>query len=366
MMKQITTLLLGVALLVGCKTTGYKIEGEISGLKEGQVYLKNLRKDMPYQVDSTLLVDGKFTFKGESVEPELYLIFVKKHQMPAILFLENGTITVKANIDSMQAAKVEGSALSDLFQQFNDSMPAIERTKAIRHEFQQAQMAQDNEKMQNLAGEMNSIMEKQKAYFRKFVYNNTDNAVGGYLASNMARSLDYEELKDLIAKFESNLGDHQYVTEMKELLVPLEKYNNALKATEEGSTAPDFSLTSNEGESVSLNSFRGKYVLIDFWASWCKPCRAENPNIVKLYNMFKNKGFEIISISLDRDESQWKEAIDTDGLIWTQVWDKDSKVAESYAVQSIPSTFLLDKEGKILATQLHSDELVKKLTELLN
>ena len=135
-----------------------------------------------------------------------------------------------------------------------------------------------------------------------------------------------------------------------------------------GSLAPDFELPTPDGKNIKLSSFRGKTLLLDFWASWCKPCRAENPNVVRMYEKYKGKNFDILSVSLDQDKTAWTNAITSDGLTWTHVSDIagwDSKVVAPYGLQAIPATYLLDTEGKILAINLRGQELEDKLSEIL-
>ena len=135
-----------------------------------------------------------------------------------------------------------------------------------------------------------------------------------------------------------------------------------------GSVAPDIALNDTTGKAVALSSLRGNYVLVDFWASWCGPCRAENPNVVRMYNKFKDKGFTIYSVSLDRTKGEWERAIRNDNLPWTHVSDLkfwQSTAAQQYGVQAIPATFLLDKDGKIIAKNLRGDALEAKLDEVL-
>ena len=141
-----------------------------------------------------------------------------------------------------------------------------------------------------------------------------------------------------------------------------------IKGVSVGASAPEITLNDTTGKSVPLSSLRGKYVLIDFWASWCGPCRAENPNVVRMYNKFKDKGFAIYSVSLDQAKANWTKAIRNDNLIWTHVSDLkfwQSAAAQQYGVQAIPATFLLDKEGKIIAKNLRGDALEQKLEEVL-
>ena len=140
-------------------------------------------------------------------------------------------------------------------------------------------------------------------------------------------------------------------------------------AVVEGALAPDITLENTKGQVISLSSLRGKYVLIDFWASWCKPCRQENPNVVRMYTKYKDKGFEVYSISLDDNKNAWLKAVETDGMIWTNVLGKkngSSAVALQYSIQVIPTTYLLDKEGKIIAKNLRGAALEQKLGAILD
>lgn len=365
-MKNLLTLLFSIAVLYACQPGGYKIEGEIAGAQDGHVYLKSLKDGRPFQVDSALITNGQFELTGSIEHAELYLIFVNEAPAPVAFFLENKNIKIKADIARMDTALITGSPETELFLSFNKDMPHATRSQEIRSEFMQAQMTNDTAAMKNLQQEMTSIMEEQKKFFEDFVHTNTQSAVGAFLATNMAGTLDLEALRELIAKYEEGLGEHPYINEMKKTLEPLVKYEQATQATAEGSVAPDFTLPTKDGEEIKLASFQGKYVLVDFWASWCGPCRQENPNVVKAYNQFKDKGFEVLSVSVDQKREDWIKAVEDDGLTWTQVIDAEGNVAQTYGVQSIPSTFLLDKEGKIIAKNLRGNALTDKLNELLN
>jgi len=366
-MKKILFAIFGVAMLVACQPKSYEVTGTLEGATSERVILKKIRKGQPVDVDTTEMVDGAFTFTGSVEAPELYIVSVDGKQQPAVFFISNDKINITGNVDELSEIEVSGSTLTDLFMQFNDNVPGQERQKELQQEYQMAYMSQDADKQKLLQEEMQSIMEDMRAYFKNFVDENVDNECGLFLAGQMAASLDLEQMRELIAKFEPTMAEHVYFKEMKELLGPLEEFEQAQSATEEGAMAPDFTLPSVEGKEISLSSFRGKYVLVDFWASWCQPCRKENPNVVKAYQAYNSKGFEVLSVSVDRDEAAWKKAIEEDGLTWAQVIaSEESGVAKTYAIQSIPSTFLLDKEGKIIAKNLRGDALEAKLAELMN
>ncbi len=364
-MRKLFFYFLGMTALVACQPKTFKIEGKLAGIENGKVYLQNIREGRPNPVDTADVVAGGFSFEGKVDAPELYFIIVEGQQMPVVLFAENGKIKVEGSVDSLDKVTVTGSKSHDLFKKFNDEMPDAKRSTAIRDEYMQAQMSQDQAKMTALGEEMNAIIENQQAYMKKFVFDNVANPVGAFMGLNVASMLEYAELDSLVTLLEVQQPTHIYVQDLKKAIEPMKAHQLALEAVKEGKTAPAFSLVSTDGNEVSLESYKGKYVLVDFWASWCQPCRQENPNVVNAYKAYNSKGFEVLSVSVDRDEQAWMNAIKEDGLTWAQVRDAENKVAEMYAIQQIPTTFLLDRDGVIIATNLRGEALDAKLKELM-
>ncbi len=364
-MKKFLFFFLGMTALTACQPKTFKIEGKLTGIENGKVYLQNIRDGRPNPVDTADITAGAFKFEGKVDSPELYFVIVDGHQMPVVLFAENGKISIEGSVDSLDKATVSGSKSHDLFKKFNDEMPDAKRSMAIRDEYMQAQMSQDQAKMTALGDEMNSIIENQQAYMKKFVFDNVANPVGAFMGLNVASMLEFSELDSLVKLLEVKQPNHIYVQDLKKAIEPMKAHQQSLEAVKEGKVAPAFSLVTTDGKEVSLESFKGKYVLVDFWASWCQPCRQENPNVVAAYKAFNSKGFEVLSVSVDRDEEAWKNAIKEDGLSWTQVRDAENKVAELYAIQQIPTTFLLDQQGVIIATNLRGEALEAKLKELM-
>jgi peroxiredoxin len=228
---------------------------------------------------------------------------------------------------------------------------AVPDAKKNTDEFQNA----DDAKHKALAAE-------QTAIFEKFIKNNPNNYFSLYVLGALGPSPDFIELDALY----TGLGQQLKDTEVGKIL---RHQIDALKPTSVGAIAPDFTQNDVNDNPVSLSSFRGKYVLIDFWASWCGPCRQENPNVVKAYNQYKNKNFTIIGVSLDKPngKADWIAAIKSDGLAWTQVSDLNewsNAVALLYSVQSIPHNFLIDPTGKIIAKDLRGSDLNNKLAEI--
>ncbi len=366
-MKKLLGLVIGIIVLTGCQNNkSYKIKGTITGAEDGTIYLKSIENGTPVVIDSANITNENFIFSGKVENSLLYLAFYNETPVPIALFIENEDITIKASIDSLDKAEITGSPETDIFLKFNKEMPYIKRSIELRQEYMQAQMAGETAKLEKLTNEMETIIEAQKNYFTNFVDSNTSSVVGAFLASQMAQSLSIDKLKELVSKFDNNLGDHPYVEELKKTFKSMEELNKLNVSTAIGNEASDFTLKTKDGKEVKLSSFRGKYVLIDFWASWCQPCRRENPNSVKVYSMYNSKGFEILGVSLDKDQDAWVKAVKDDGLKWPQVIDPNGEVANQYNVNSIPSTFLIDKEGKIIAKNLRGDALNKRIEELLN
>lgn len=365
-MRKIAFLLgIGVLLASCSKTDQYTVSGTIDGVNEGTAVLQKIGKGGAETLDSAQIVDGTFEFSGIVEYPELHLIKINDNRMPVAFFLEPENIKISGNVENLQDAEIVGGKLNQIFMEFNNSVPSMDRAESLQQEFMDARKAGDQGQMQSLAAEYQSIMQSQQEYYRNFVFDNTDNAVGAFLALNMANSLQMDELEELLASFEENIPDHPYVQELKDILEPMKKRKAAELAIQIGKEAPNFTLTDIEGNEVSLKDFNGKYVFLDFWASWCRPCREESPNMVKAYQQYGGDDFEIVGVSLDKTKEPWLKAVEEDNITWVQLHDPEGDVANEYGVQSIPFSLLLDKEGVIIEKNLRGEALQEKLEELL-
>lgn len=357
-------LLIGLALigwLSSCSSDSYKITGQLEGEPSGQVILKKLDIAGVVDVDTAEVVAGAFTFTGKAEIPQAYLIYYGEQRYPIVLFLDNSNITVTANPEKLEEAVITGSKLTDIFTSFKEGIPHQEKSQSINEEFYKAQMAGDQAAMESLVADMEKINKEQQDYYISFVKENSNNVVGAFLVMDMMNILSAEDLDVVAASLNENLKDHPYVTQFNEQLemVKMEKELDA--ALEIGKAAPVFTLADINGDSISLESFRGKYVFVDFWAGWCRPCREENPLLKTVYERFGGENFEIVSVSLDRSEDDWRKAVKEDGLSWTLLHDPLGLTAQKYRVQSIPNTWLLNPEGEIVKKQIRSEELTEFL-----
>lgn len=356
----------------------FTIQGTVTTLqKPAKVYLK-IRRCGDSRLDSAEVRDGKFSFSGMLAEPTLANLLLKvqepsvpKDNMEApaeekndllTVFLEKGEITITTQ-DSISKATVSGSAANDAYIRLNTQLKDVNaRLEKLEQEYRQLYMEEDEEGMRRLEPQFDELAAQQKQVMRDFLKNNSNSPIALYVLDKYA---DYEINLAEIEPMFRKLGKHIRNTPGgKEFAASLE----AAKRTAIGQPAIDFAQPDENGKKVSLASYRGKYLLIGFWASWCGPCRAENPNVLKAYSRFRDKGFEVLSVSLDDKREKWLAAIEADNLRWTQVSDLKgwkNEVAEKYGIKAIPQNLLIDPAGNIIAKNLRGDALEKKLEEVL-
>jgi peroxiredoxin len=381
-MKRILLLLTVSAVLFSCNKAGvneYIISGTVKGVADGKTVILE-KQDETGQlkpIDTVKIKDGKFTIKGSSKEPEIMLLQVEALQGKVPFILENGDIEVIVDKDSIQKSKLSGTFNNDVFSKFNVDVVKFQKDSqkkmtafqnANMAKMKAAQEAKDTITINKLMKEYQVLQKAGMDFYVKFAEANPKALISALIVDSMLNdpSVDLVRAKKIFASFSPELKKYKPGKSIQSKLDKIAKPIAA--AAEVGTIAPDFSAPNPEGKSISLKESLGKVTIIDFWASWCNPCRAENPNVVALYNEFHSKGLNIIGVSLDKDAKKWKEAIAKDKLTWNQVSnlkDFEDPIAVTYGINAIPSTFILDAKGTIVAKDLRGAELKAKVAALL-
>ncbi|MFA8301447.1 MAG: redoxin domain-containing protein [Hyphomicrobiales bacterium] len=362
--NSLLAMLLMISALISCnqspKVPSFSIKANIEGAT-GTVYLKKAVGRDLVSIDTTQLVDSKFELTDTLSFPGLYLIQMDSATLP--IFLDASNIEIKGNIADSKNIAITGSKTNDVFKKFEKaSMPFQEKLGNLSVKLREAYYAQDTAAFKKYREMQYSINEEFKTFLINFIESNSSSPVASYLLRGNTYQFDYDQIDKAVNSF---TGDAKTTQDYKFV----EDYRNKLKACQIGMTAPDFTLPDTAGNPVALSSLKGKVFLLDFWASWCSPCRAANPSVVALYNEFKDQGFEVFGVSLDENKENWLQAIKDDKLTWTQVSDLKgwkSAAGDLYGVKGIPHTVLIDKDFKIVAKNLHGEELTEKVKELLS
>lgn len=353
--------------LAACSTnTGFEIEGTIAGAENKTVFLEKIT-GQAIMIDSFQIgANGKFKFVGTAEKPGVYrLNFANVRALDLVL---DNTSKVEVNIDSkmrMDEYEVKGSEASLKVKAINKILyDTYKEVEALQNEYAAIQEQEGAEaKVADLEKRYEGVMDKQVEAIKAYTSNaNNDAIIDFYAVSYLNIDENYEFIKSIVDKHKANIDASDYTKEYADKFA-------AFANLAVGNVAPEIALNDPSGKEIKLSSLRGKVVLLDFWASWCGPCRQENPNNVKLYKEYNAKGFEIYGVSLDKNMDDWTKAIMQDQLTWTHVSDLkfwQSAAAATYKVESIPATFLLDKDGKILAKNLRGEELAQFLKKLFN
>lgn len=342
------------------KSQGFTLEGKFEGYPDGTEVLM-YRNGENTEMARTKIAKEKFTIKGTLKEPVLCFLVVG-NEKPLEVFMENAVVTVKAKKAQPPVLEVEGSVSHKEFTSFVDEfLPLAKQMSSLASTINVTMPGDERDKLTSLYKTSQDDVQK---VIDKFIKNKPKSFVAPFILyvtysfneDVIALERRFKALDDKIKKSEAGSQLDQFIAESKVGAI--------------GTDAIDFAQPDTTGKSISLSSFRGKYVLVDFWASWCRPCRMENPNVVENYKKFNNKNFTVLGVSLDREgqKDAWLNAIHEDKLTWTHVSDLkfwSNSAALLYKVKGIPQNFLIDPQGKIVAKNLRGPDLEAKLCELL-
>jgi peroxiredoxin len=367
-MKKLIYILLACLTLAACKNKSeFVIKGKFDNPgTDNKVYLFNLDRQNTVPLDSTVMSDkGEFKFVHST--PAVDFFRISSGNKEYMIIAQNGDqIELKADLlNEGMTYSVSGGIEADKLEKLNTTKNQyIGRISALQKEFDEQTEAQPENRttiMEKLRPRYAQEIDGLNKAVLQFAQENST-SLAGFYAINLLNPAEYEkelvEYGDKIKdNFKENVSVKEFVTKMAKL-----------KAIQVGQPAPDFTINSINNTPIKLSDYKGKYVLIDFWASWCQPCRHENPNLVKAYQTYNSKNFNILGISLDKDPAAWKNAIDTDGLSWThasELKDFEGESVRLYQIEAIPSSFLIDPKGNIIAKNLRGEELDSFLAKTL-
>ena len=360
-MKRNLLLLFAVAfIMTACnQTKTFNVNVSLANGNDKTVYLQKYVDNVPVTIDSAVIAEEKAVLTAPIDNPQiLYALKIKGQRGSMPFFADKKDVAFVGDLDNPQAVEIMGSETQAELDAYNDKLDEINmQIRDLYAVMQQAFSDNDSIKMDSLNKVGTALMEQQDNYRDEYIKAHPESFVTHYILDGVKQDYPLDQLKDLMAGFttESIYRDHlnDYVAKQERLEV--------------GQPFIDFTLQTKDGEDVALSEkiAQNKLTLVDFWASWCGPCRHENPVVKAAYEKYHELGFEVVGVSVDQDEAAWLQAVVEDELPWIQVRDSENKVSEDYMIYYIPSNFLFDQNGTMVAKGLRGEDLEAKLAEIL-
>lgn len=364
--------ILFLLLLQSCQDSSNTITftGTIPGVEDrSKVYFQKVNENnQPYDIDTLEIINGSFSFELDKTKiAEVGLLNFRNLNTTLIFFYEDKDVKGTFNLNNLYESTFSGGKENELFKKFKAGVQGLDiRKSEIQEAMNEARRNMSNQDIVQLQTEAAILTNEEQVFKKEFIDTNINTIIAMMMLNEMIskKEVNLSEVESFLSKRNPNLEENVFSR-----LVTLNM--EMLRSADVGNMAPDFSGPDPDGNIISLKDAMGKVTLIDFWASWCRPCRIENPNVVRVHNQYKDKGFNIISVSLDRQgqRAQWLKAIEDDKMDWyhisnLQFWN--DPIARQYGVRAIPATYILDETGKIVAKDLRGPALGQKVGQLLS
>ena len=361
---KLLTLVIALIALVSCGKPTFNVKVDLQNAEGKMIFLQKFVDKKSTIIDSVEMQNNVVNFTVEEDNPATYYsIRIENVRYPIGFFSENNDVTIVGDIKDNTSIVVTASYAQQLVNEYDaENKKFYDQLRELGKKYEIAAQENDEATMEKIYKEYDQVERNQQSYVNLFIVKNYSSFVSPYILYNNRLNYELNELEDFVNNF--NIAkDNEFATLLND-------YIAKLKRVSIGQSYLDFTQETPEGNMLSLSELVGKskLLLVDFWASWCGPCRAENPNVVAVYKDYHEKGFDVLGVSLDMNRENWIKAIETDGLIWHNVSDLkywNNEAAKDYAISSIPSNLLIDEEGTIIAKNLRGEDLRKKVEKLL-